>query len=147
MMDVPQEWLSREAMLAAEDADALNDETFGDLGDDDGGWGREGAGREASSRAAVEKMRRRGALVGSRVGWSDAARTSSSTAKPTSRPTSFFSEDSSSDITSSEPFARRAAGCGWGPAAAYRAGGNNPQVIDVEGPQTDGELCSPSGQR
>jgi hypothetical protein len=37
-MDVPQEWLSREAMLAAEDADALNDETFGDLGDDDGGW-------------------------------------------------------------------------------------------------------------
>ena len=77
------------------------------VGDDDGGWGREGAGREA-----VEKMRRRGALVGSRVGWSDAARTSSSTAKPTSRPTSFFSEDSSSDIASSEPFVRRAAGCG-----------------------------------
>ena len=114
------------------------------VGDDDDGWGREGAGREASSRAAVEKMRRRGALVGSRVRWSDAARTSSSTAKPTSRPTSFFSEDSSSDITSFEPFVRRATGCGWGPAAAYRAGGNNPEVMWT----TDGdELCSPSGQR
>ncbi|KAJ1482029.1 hypothetical protein T484DRAFT_1898467 [Baffinella frigidus] len=37
-MDVPQEWLSREEMLAEKDADAFNDETFGDLGDDDGGW-------------------------------------------------------------------------------------------------------------
>ena len=37
-MDVPQEWLSREEMLAEKDADAFNDETFGDLGDNDGGW-------------------------------------------------------------------------------------------------------------
>lgn len=111
------------------------------VGDDDGGWGREGAGREVSSRAAVEKMRRRGALVGSSVGWWDAARTSSSTANPTSRPTSFFSEDSSSDITSSEPFARRAAGCGWGSAAAYRAGGNNPEVLWKDR-TTDSELAA-----
>ncbi len=34
-MDVPQSWMDRNALdLGVEDADALNDETFGD----DGGW-------------------------------------------------------------------------------------------------------------